>query len=774
MAINPSTAAGGTEMLGQYIGNYRLMRLLGEGGMGMVFAAAHVSAGGQAAIKILRAEVASRPDITARFFNEAKAANSISHPGIVRVFDCGYTANGIAYLAMEFLEGESLGARLARVHWFPIIDALRIARQISSALQAAHLRHVIHRDLKPDNIMLVPDAELPGGERAKILDFGIAKISEGDGGLRTRSNMVMGTPTYMSPEQCHGAKYVSEKSDVYSLGVILYQMLAGRPPFVGDGFGELAAMHLKDPPPPLQEQAPHVSPPLAALVHMLLEKQESQRPSMESAHGAFLRFADAVASASSDPAYRSRISSPSIAQPPLLLEGRSQGIVESSLQPQPSPSNAAHLEHVEAPQRLTNDGSARVADEVIKKHTHHESPTQPLNIAQLRWSAAEASLVRASEGTRSDSPQVILSPDAVKPFTPLPQLEPLQLASSHAPTTRQPHIIAATERAPGLPPTHIGGRTLTWAASEIHGLPRLLRRGSLGAGVVILAISSAVVVWKLASSSLSASSSRSSPPGAAANTKSSATSEVREEHRHPLQPPVTLHAPTAPTESIATLGPTRPVATISVPERQESQLSSHPDESKLAQGTVPVPPAQLKALAAWKNRAYPETIIQAISCTQARPQNYRCWWLLGMAACHSLNYNLIKSAKVQLSTHDKKGLAEEISVECARNGIIQKSDGDFGPRPVEEKPAVWISKAQEYMQAGKFSEAMGIAEAYTYSDPLSTWSIVGKCACALNRPDEATKALNEYHDTSMKNEIINFCAGRGIEYDAQKRKFKKR
>lgn len=137
--------------IGKHIGNHRLVRVLGRGGMGMVFEAVHEGVLGRAAIKLLRPDVTSRTDVTTRFFNEARAANAVQHPGIVRIFDCGFTESGVAYLSMEFLEGESLRARLARVRQLPTKVALRIARQIASALAAAHRVHIIHRDIKPDN-----------------------------------------------------------------------------------------------------------------------------------------------------------------------------------------------------------------------------------------------------------------------------------------------------------------------------------------------------------------------------------------------------------------------------------------------------------------------------------------------------------------------------------------------------------------------------------------------------------------------------------------------
>ncbi len=269
--------------IGQLIGNYRLVKLLGEGGMGMVFEAVHDGVGGKAAIKILRPEISMQANLAARFFNEARAANAIQHPGIVRIFDCGYTQNRAAYLTMEFLAGESLRSRLERAARLPTVDVTRIGRQIASALVASHRTGIVHRDLKPDNIMLVVDPELPDGERVKVLDFGIAKMAENLGTKKdvTDSNVVMGTPAYMSPEQCKGAKLVTDRADVYSLGVILYQMLAGRPPFVAEAAGELLIMQVTEPVPPLDGFVPGAEPSLVHLIHSMLAKESNARPAMD-------------------------------------------------------------------------------------------------------------------------------------------------------------------------------------------------------------------------------------------------------------------------------------------------------------------------------------------------------------------------------------------------------------------------------------------------------------------------------------------------------------
>jgi serine/threonine protein kinase len=257
-------------------GVYRIQHKLGEGGMGAVYMAEHSLLGRRAAIKVLHSAFSMRQDIVERFFNEARAASSIADPGIVQIFDFGYQ-DGIAYIVMEFLDGEALEARLRRLGRLALVDALRLGRQLALSLQAAHARGVVHRDLKPDNVLVVPDAEVPGGERAKILDFGIAKLTDtSPDRQRTQTGMVMGTPLYMSPEQCHGAGSVDHRADIYSLGCMLFHLIAGRPPFESKGSGELLAMHLREPAPPVSQFA-RVPPHVDAILLRCLEKEPEDR-----------------------------------------------------------------------------------------------------------------------------------------------------------------------------------------------------------------------------------------------------------------------------------------------------------------------------------------------------------------------------------------------------------------------------------------------------------------------------------------------------------------
>jgi serine/threonine-protein kinase len=232
------------------IGQYRITGVLGEGGMGVVYAAEHTLLGRPAAVKVLLPDLSSKQEVVQRFFNEARAATAIRHPGIVEIYDFGWTAEGAAFIVMEHLQGETLRDRRKR-GLMPWNLALSVTRQIAGALGAAHAKGIVHRDLKPDNVFLVPDPEVPGGERIKLLDFGIAKLAGSEAGLhKTRTGAVIGTPTYMAPEQCRGVS-VDSRADLYALGCILFELISGRPPFVGEGEGDVLAAHIYVPVPAL-------------------------------------------------------------------------------------------------------------------------------------------------------------------------------------------------------------------------------------------------------------------------------------------------------------------------------------------------------------------------------------------------------------------------------------------------------------------------------------------------------------------------------------------
>ncbi len=263
---------------GTTVGQYRIHRKIGEGGMGAVYLAEHALIGRRAAIKVLLPQLSSQREIVDRFFNEARATTSVPDPGIVQVFDFGFHTDGSAYIVMEFLEGEPIDARLKRFGRLTAFDALRITRQAAGSLAAAHRAGIVHRDLKPENIFLVRDPEAQGGERPKILDFGIAKLGGSDPNqMRTRTGALMGTPVYMSPEQCRGAGLVDHRSDIYSMGCVIFHMVTGRPPFEGEGIGEIIAAHLREAPPLASTVAPGIPAGVDELLLRCLAKNPDER-----------------------------------------------------------------------------------------------------------------------------------------------------------------------------------------------------------------------------------------------------------------------------------------------------------------------------------------------------------------------------------------------------------------------------------------------------------------------------------------------------------------
>ncbi len=251
--------------------------------MGVVYEALDEQIGRRVAIKRLHGEYSRQPDIVQRFFNEARAVNLISHPAIVQVSELATAADGSAYLVMEYLAGSTLSQRLSKNRGTLSEPAtLRIISQLASALAAAHEVGITHRDLKPSNVMLIPDPAMPEGERVKLLDFGIAKLGQGSKAepLRTRTGLIMGTPAYMAPEQCLGAAQVDGKADVYSLGIMTYELLVGRPPFVAEHDLVCLQHHLATPAPSVRKGAPAASRAIESLIERMLRKDAASRPSM--------------------------------------------------------------------------------------------------------------------------------------------------------------------------------------------------------------------------------------------------------------------------------------------------------------------------------------------------------------------------------------------------------------------------------------------------------------------------------------------------------------
>ncbi len=260
----------------KYLGGYRITGQLAKGGMGVVYRAQHPNQRRSVAIKAIHGGLQSDPAVVARFFAESVAIARVIHPNVIRFFDFGYDAGGSAYLVMELLAGETLATHIARERRLSISMAVDIACQIAQGLVAAHKNGVVHRDLKPDNIFLCPDPNDAHGIRVKLLDFGVAKV-EGQGPTHTHQGDLLGTPAYMSPEQGRSASESDARSDLYSVGCILFEMLCGVVPFPGNLVETLVAHQTAQRPP---ARALNASVPLEvdAVLDRLLARDPEKRP----------------------------------------------------------------------------------------------------------------------------------------------------------------------------------------------------------------------------------------------------------------------------------------------------------------------------------------------------------------------------------------------------------------------------------------------------------------------------------------------------------------
>jgi len=264
---------------------YRLVKLIGEGGMGSVWEAEHTMISRKMAVKVMHGEsddkgsLATSSGKTAmeRFFREAQAASAIGHPNIVEIYDVGTEPDGTTFIVMELLKGVSLEDVLDAEGSLSPRRTVAIILQVLSALLAAHKKGIVHRDLKPDNVYLAIDQRMR--EEVKLLDFGVAKILEGGDeqlGL-TKTGSVLGTPYYLAPEQARGGKDIDERIDIWSVGVMMYEMLTGMLPFDGDNYNEVLGKILMDDLPPLQEYAPGVPDGIVAVVEKALVKNRDER-----------------------------------------------------------------------------------------------------------------------------------------------------------------------------------------------------------------------------------------------------------------------------------------------------------------------------------------------------------------------------------------------------------------------------------------------------------------------------------------------------------------
>ncbi len=265
-------------LLGGRIDRYEVQRLLGAGGFGAVYLAKHVHTDALAALKVLKKQVSAEPSIVERFLREAKAAAAVGSDAIVRVSDAGVSDEGQAFLVMEYLDGCDLKELAAREGPLPPMRIVNLVLQVLDGLQAAHQRNIVHRDMKPANVFVTRKEGAAEREVVKILDFGVSKMhADGATSGLTMSGMAMGTPSYMAPEQFFDARNVDGRADLYSVAVMLYELLSNRLPFDADSYAALIVKVRTEAPPPLQQIAPAVPPALANAVMVGLAKEKEKR-----------------------------------------------------------------------------------------------------------------------------------------------------------------------------------------------------------------------------------------------------------------------------------------------------------------------------------------------------------------------------------------------------------------------------------------------------------------------------------------------------------------
>lgn len=345
-------------------GRYRIETRIGDGGMGVVYRASHVVLKKPLAIKVLRGQQARDPDVVQRFMQEAKAASAIGHPNIVSISDFGTMEDGAVYLAMEYLVGQTLAAAMSAG---PLTYArsLDIFVQITGALAATHDRGIVHRDLKPENVFLKREPENP--DFVKVLDFGIAKVRNAAAKL-TRTGMVFGTPHYMSPEQAAGQP-VDHRSDIYSLGVIMYQALAGQLPFSAESFMEILTKHMYEPPTPLHALGFAIPPVLENLVLQCLQKKPEDRPQSMTDVQAVLHRVQVLGP----------LSEPTLSAPPARIETLQEGM------PQEAPVRSHQLHAVPLPYPTGGTTLAAASEHTVFHDDEDDQAVAVPKVKRPKW-----------------------------------------------------------------------------------------------------------------------------------------------------------------------------------------------------------------------------------------------------------------------------------------------------------------------------------------------------------------------------------------------------
>jgi serine/threonine-protein kinase len=418
---------------------YHIEKTIGYGGMATVYLGRHTLLGRAAAIKVLLPALSRNKETVERFFNEARTLSRITDPGIVQVFDFGHLNDGRAFIVMEFLEGESIHARLKRIQRLDAAACLRLSRLICGSLAAVHAKGIIHRDLKPGNIFIVNDASLPGGERTKIFDFGIAKQTRDAAGMvQTRAGTLMETPLYMSPEQCRGERDVDHRSDIYSIGCVMFTMLTGQPPFGERPPQDLVVAQLREPAP----LASSIAPEVPAIVDDILQRCLKKSP--EERYQSMTELAHAIGAAEQ---VLTAATTPVVPAVPANVHAR------SSMEPSLDHQLAAPASRADIP-------------------AHEREPGRRDGIARRRrWTAGAVIVTASLLGVLC---AFVISRDAGHGGAPLREPSTAQAATRSSPMPqRQPDVAgpAAPELPTSAPVNHIAGSLNVGGAGKVAPPP---------------------------------------------------------------------------------------------------------------------------------------------------------------------------------------------------------------------------------------------------------------------------------------------------------------
>ncbi len=435
---------------GTMVGEYRVDRKLGAGTFGDVYAGEQPVIGKRVAIKLLHRKLSSDAEVVSRFVAEARAVNRIRHRHIIDIFSFGMLGDSRHYFVMELLDGLTLGELLGREHVLPLDVALPIFRGIASGLDAAHEAGITHRDLKPDNVFLA--VEKDGSYFAKLLDFGVAKLAGEDVAHRTATGIAIGTPRYMSPEQCRGKK-IDHRADIYSLGALIHEVLTGKPLFDGDGAMDIFFKHTAEPPTPMSQVRPELPPELDAPVLAMLAKKPKERPdSAGAAVKELIERARAAGQAATLPASSKSVRH--VVTPPSAKTGP-----PSASRPTPRPSRFASARPSRA---ATSAPSAK-----LPSRRHATSESAATSAVSVDLAHLDAAGLRRARRDR-DRPRL---PRERHP--PLPGPEPEAVQSQPGPTVRSP--VAASTDAPVTHPVsraepHARPRAVPWAVIAVVAL----------------------------------------------------------------------------------------------------------------------------------------------------------------------------------------------------------------------------------------------------------------------------------------------------------------